>query len=248
MPARPQEIAVGRAIMQAIFAVFLGLIVTAVVGVGVYTFHPNPADATQEQVDELYQERGRVDGCGGSTPSQCRSWDQLSAAERAQIEAIDAQVQSLQEQAQSERDSWSQSTSIVLITIATFLMATSLLLRESLTVISSGILLGGLFTMLYGVGWGIASGNSLTRFVVLVVALLVSLGLGYLAFVRRRGGGAASGATAQGPVAPGAGEAPDAVALSALTARVADLESRLAGVAALLAAPEAEGRDATPGR
>jgi hypothetical protein len=248
MPARPQEIAVGRAIMQAIFAVFLGLIVTAVVGVGVYTFHPNPADATQEQVDELYQERGRVDGCGGSTPSRCRGWEQLSAAERAQIEAIDAQVQSLQEQAQSERDSWSQSTSIVLITIATFLMATSLLLRESLTVISSGILLGGLFTMLYGVGWGIASGNSLTRFVVLVVALLVSLGLGYLAFVRRRGGGAASGATAQGPVAPGAGEAPDAVALSALTARVADLESRLAGAAALLAAPEAEGRDATPGR
>jgi hypothetical protein len=200
MPARPQEIAVGRAIMQAIFAVFLGLIITAVVGVGVYTFHPNPADATQEQVDELYQERGRVDGCGGSTPSRCRGWEQLSAAERAQIEAIDAQVQSLQEQAQSERDSWSQSTSIVLITIATFLMATSLLLRESLTVISSGILLGGLFTMLYGVGWGIASGNSLTRFVVLVVALLVSLGLGHCA--GPGGSGSGRGARRRGALGP----------------------------------------------
>ena len=41
--------------------------------------------------------------------------------------------------------------------------------------LSNGILLGGLFTMLYGVGWGIASGNSVTRFLVLVAALVVSL-------------------------------------------------------------------------
>jgi hypothetical protein len=252
MPARPQEIAVGRAILQAIFAIFLGLMITAVVGVGVYTFHPSPADAIQEQVDALYQQRGQIDGCGGSTPSQCRSWDQLSADERAQVEAIDSQVQDLQEQAQSEREAWSQTTSIVLIGIATGLMAISLLLGESLTVLSNGILLGGLFTMLYGVGWGIASGNSMTRFVVLVVALLASLGLGYLKFVRGRGsdvGGAApgsgAGVTMAGP-APEAGVLGDD-ALADLSARVADLESRLSGAAALLASPErAGGREGSP--
>ena len=92
MPARPQEIAVGRAILQAIFAIFLGLMITAVVGVGVYTFHPSPADATQEQVEELYQQRGQIDGCSGVVAKECRSWDQLSADERAQVEAIDKQV------------------------------------------------------------------------------------------------------------------------------------------------------------
>ena len=35
---------IGRGVLQAIFAVFLGLMITAVVGVGVYTFHPNPGD------------------------------------------------------------------------------------------------------------------------------------------------------------------------------------------------------------
>jgi len=236
MPARPQEIAVGRAILQAIFAIFLGLMITAVVGVGVYMFHLSLADATQEQVDALYRQRGQIDGCGGSSPSACRSWEQLSAAEREQIEAIDTQVQALQDQAQSEREAWSQTTSIVLIAIATGLMAISLLLGESLTVLSNGILLGGLFTMLYGVGWGIASGNSMTRFVVLVVALLASLGLGYLKFVRRGAAAppAAAGGAAAGPADEGA--------LAELTARVADVESRLSGAAALLAAPVEQGR------
>jgi hypothetical protein len=241
MPARPQEIAVGRAILQAIFAIFLGLMITAVVGVGVYTFHPSPADATQEQVDALYQQRGQVDGCSGTTVKECRSWDQLSAAERAEIEAIDTQVQALQEQAQSEREAWSQTTSIVLIAIATGLMAISLLLGESLTVLSNGILLGGLFTMLYGVGWGIASGNSMTRFVVLVVALMASLGLGYLKFVRGRGSDVGGAAPGPGAATAGLSSEPGSTAddaLAELSARVADLESRLSGAAALLAASE----------
>jgi Tfp pilus assembly protein FimV len=246
MPARTQEMAIGRGILQAIFAVFLGLMITAVVGVGVYTFHPSPADATQEQVDALYQQRGQIDGCSGTIPKECRSWEQLTAAERQEIEEISAQVTVLEEQLRTERESWSQSTSIILITLATVLMAISLLLGESLTVLSNGILLGGLFTMLYGVGWGIASGNSMTRFVVLVVALLVSLLLGYLKFVRGRGAARAAASGASVPAV--AGEAPDTTALADLSSRVADLEARLSGAAALLAAPERPGnRDGSPG-
>ena len=47
------------------------------------------------------------------------------------------------------------------------------------------VLLGGLFTMLYGVGWvGLSSsGNSTARFIVILFALVVALGLGYLKLV-----------------------------------------------------------------
>jgi hypothetical protein len=252
MPARPSEMAIGRGILQGIFAVFLGLMITAVVGVGVYTFHPSPAVEVQEQIDALYQQRGQVDGCTEGNPSKCRSWDQLTESERAEIERIDAQVAALNDRAKQEREAWSQSTSIILVTIATALMAISLLLGESLTVLSNGILLGGLFTMLYGVGWGLASGNSLTRFLVLVVALLVSILLGYLKFVRGRdtAPSKASAASANGPAAgtEEAGAPPEVAALADLAARVADLEGRLSGVAALLAAPGEPGdRDAAPG-
>ncbi|MGB7964103.1 MAG: hypothetical protein WCF12_14265 [Propionicimonas sp.] len=248
MQPRASEISIGRGVLQAIFAVFLGLMIAAVVGVGVYTFHPNRADTTQEQIDELYAERGRIDGCGANSPSQCRSWDQLSQGERQQVTAIDAHVAALQGEARSQREAWSQSTSIILISVATVLMVISLLLGESLTVLSNGILLGGLFTMLYGVGWGIASGNSLTRFLVLVAALVVSLLLGYLKFARNRVGratGPAPAATAGLPLTAGVSLALDpSGVVDDLAARVTSLELRLTRVATLLAedgaSPEAE--------
>jgi hypothetical protein len=226
---------IGRGVLQAIFAVFLGLMITAVVGVGVYTFHPNPGEETQDQIQALYDERAAIDGCSGPTPGECRTFNQLSAAEKARAKAIDVQITSLQRAAEEKSSQWRMSTSVILIVLATMLMALALALGDSGSVLSNGILLGGLFTMLYGVGWGLASGNSVTRFLVLVAALAVSLVLGYLKFVRGRKpvadaepvpGGAIS--TGQNPPAVGGSSAE----VAELSARVAALERRLAAAAA----------------
>lgn len=248
---------IGRGVLQAIFAVFLGLMITAVVGVGVYTFHANPAEATQEQIDDLYQQRAEIEGCGTKDigGGQCRSWEQLTAAEQDQITAIDAQVTQLQETAQQQRNEWAQSTSVILIVMATALMAVSLVLGDSVTVLSNGILLGGLFTMLYGVGWGLASGNSITRFLVLVAALVVSLVLGYLKFVRGRRGVGVGPGTSTGSVAAGAaveveasGSGGSPAEVAELRARVSALERRLAAAAAGLGgAGDARGSAGPPG-
>ena len=223
---------IGRGVLQAIFAVFLGLMITAVVGVGVYTFHPNPGDESQDQIQALYDERSAIDGCNSPTPNECKTWNQLTAAERARAKAIDAQVTALQRASEEKSSQWRMSTSVILIVIATMLMAVALALGDSVSVLSNGILLGGLFTMLYGVGWGLASGNSVTRFLVLVAALAVSLVLGYLKFVRgRRPTGLADGSpTAGAGAAPPGGGSPAQVA--ELSARVAALERRLAAAAA----------------
>ena len=222
---------IGRGVLQAIFAVFLGLMITAVVGVGVYTFHPNPGEAYQEQIQALYDERSAIDGCNKPTPEQCRAWDQLTPAEQARTKAIDAEVTTLQRASEEQASQWRMSTSVVLIVIATILMAVALALGDSVAVLSNGILLGGLFTMLYGVGWGLASGNSVTRFVVLVVALVVSLALGYLKFVRGRGpaGAAEVSGASSGVSVPVAGGASAEVA--ELSSRVEALERRLAAAA-----------------
>lgn len=245
MQGQHSDTAVARGFLQAIFAVFLGLMITAVVGVGVYTFHPNPVDDIQDQIEALSQQRTELDGCSKVT-GVCPSWEDLTEDQRTRIAALDAKITALQQQEADSREAWSQSTSIILIATATILMVISLLLGETLAVLSNGILLGGLFTMLYGVGWGIASGNSLTRFLVLLVALLVSLALGYLTFVRKQGRarrvspeaaaeGDTPGAAADG-AAPGAGAVSpaDEGMLADVTARVSELERRLAGVAHLL--------------
>jgi len=213
----------------------------------VYTFHPNPGEESLEQIQVLQDERSAIDGCGSPTPGQCREWDQLTPAEQARTKAIDAEITTLQAAYEERSSQWRMTTSVILIVIATLLMAVALALGDSVAVLSNGILLGGLFTMLYGVGWGLASGNSVTRFVVLLVALVVSLALGYVKFVRgRRPSGSAE---VPGPAAPaaaptGVGPSPDVAELSS---RVEALERRLAAAAQGLRGEEdpATGRGAS---
>jgi hypothetical protein len=71
--------------------------------------------------------------------------------------------------------------------------------------------------MLYGVGWIIATDTSVVRFLVMTVALVTTLGLGYARFVRRAA--VSPAATGSGPV--------DATGLAGIERRVRDLEERI---------------------
>jgi hypothetical protein len=100
---------------------------------------------------------------------------------------------------------------------ATLAMVVSLVRASQLPVISNGLLLGGVFTMLYSVGWIIATDSSYARFGVMAVALLITLALGYIRFVR-------GGKT----VASGLGaETPDAGELADIELRLRELEARV---------------------
>lgn len=81
---------------------------------------------------------------------------------------------------------WTLGASIILLVCATALLAVSLLLPDGQAVISNGILLGGVFTMLYAVIVVFEGEASLLRFVVVAAALALSIAVGYLKFVRGR--------------------------------------------------------------
>lgn len=198
--------------LQIIFSFFLGLMLTAFVGVGVYTFHPPP----QEDLAEELQEVGReiADVRGGRANSE------LGPGERIQVEELEARRSALQDEMDEAMNGWGRSTSIILILFATLLMAVSLIRATELPVISNGLLLGGLFTMVYGVGWIVASEATVSRFIVMSFALVITLGLGYARFVR---GGAAPAAAAPGAPGGGASEA----TLQDVSQRLADVEARL---------------------
>ena len=63
-------------------------------------------------------------------------------------------------------------------------LAISLLLAEHLGVIADGLLLGGIFTLLYGVGRGMDTDSNKYRFLVATIGLAVTLVLGYVKFSR----------------------------------------------------------------
>lgn len=198
-----------RYTLQTIFSFFLGLMVVAFIGVGVNTFYPSPAERYQAQLQPLYDQQNTLQA-GGKTPTP---------AEQTQMTAVQTKINDLQAKQRSEEQPWSLNTSIVLVLFATAVMGVSLVRAEQLRVLSNGLLLGGLFTMLYGMGWTIASSTSNTRFYVVLFALAVTIALGYLKFVRLREAAAAAPVPAM------------ATELGDLPARVAALEARLTAAA-----------------
>jgi len=214
--------------LQTIFSFFLGLMVLAFVGVGVNTFYPQPSETNQKQQQAISRQMEAL-----NVKTSNRS---LTATEQVQMTRLQDQQNALQDKTDAQMKEWRRNTSIILVLFATLVMGISLLLSEQLRVISNGLLLGGLFIMVYGVGWVIFSGNSTARFVVILFALVVTLGLGYVKFVRQRQERAAD------EVGPGTA-AIDDVQVAGLAARVSDLEARAAAAAAALSGDDASQRD-----
>ena len=204
--------------LQTIFSFFLGLMVLAFVGVGVNTFYPQPAETSQKDMQEISRKMEAL-----TVKTSNRS---LTATEQAEMTRLQDQQNALQDKTDAAMKTWARNTSIILVLFATLVMVISLLLSEQLRVISNGLLLGGLFTMLYGVGWVIFSGNSTARFLVILFALVVALGLGYLKFVRQRRESATDAAPASGQVTL------DDAQVAGLAARVSALEAKAAAAAA----------------
>lgn len=171
--------------LQTIFGFFLGLMVTSFIGVGVYTFYPPPDRPLRDRITSLNRQQQEI--------RATKAPDNLAPDEREQIQELQREIDALQDESQAAGEAWGRRTSIILIALATVAMAVSLLRAVQLPVISNGLLLGGVFTMVYGVGWIIATDSSTVRFFVMTAALAITLGLGYVRFVRQQSGVPASG-------------------------------------------------------
>lgn len=78
-----------------------------------------------------------------------------------------------------------RNVSIIVLVCAVLVLIFSLTLTKYLGVITDGTLLGGVFTLLYGIGVGMATDNNKYRFIVAGVGLAITLLLGYLKFTRQ---------------------------------------------------------------
>jgi hypothetical protein len=149
---------------------------TVFFGIGVYTFHPPPTQL-ENQIKELNKREQILRTT--KTPGE------LTIEDRDQLQEIALKRSELMDAAAEARKPWCLSTSIILIVFSTLTLVVSLLRAVQLQVISNGLLLGGVFTMLYGSGWIAFTGTSIIRFLVMTAALMVTLVLGYVRFVRK---------------------------------------------------------------
>lgn len=99
-------------------------------------------------------------------------------------------------------EAWRLNTGVALLLCATVVMAISLLRVDEMPVLNNGVLLGGLFTMIYGTGMVISAGSGWPRFAAVTFALIVSLAVGWWRFTRGRAAKpVVAGAADTGPLA-----------------------------------------------
>jgi hypothetical protein len=152
-----------NSILRLIYTIFLGILIALFVGVGINTFYSSPVPP--KNPIEL------------NTYGKELSADQIKAQKE-----LDRKNEKYQEKLKP----YNRNVSIMTLVAAVALLAGSMVFQKRVKVLADGIMLGGLFTLLYSVGRGFASENSKYVFTVVTLGLLVVIYLGYHRFVQKR--------------------------------------------------------------
>jgi hypothetical protein len=149
-------------IIKLVYSLFLGILLAIFVGVGVNTFYPGPEwPEYPSELNYSYE-------------------NEPSEEQREKQKAYDDELKSYEEQSKS----YSRNLSIILLAAAVALLVFSLQFEKKIKFISDGVMLGGLFTLLYSLTASFASKDDKLTFGVTTVAVVVVLFVGYLRFVK----------------------------------------------------------------
>lgn len=148
-------------ILKLVYTFFLGLLIAIFVGVGINTFYPGPKPPV--------------------FPLELNSYGK-------ELNTDELKVQKQWDRSMEEHNKlmkpYNRNVSLISLVAAVVLLAVSLVYEKKIKVMADGVMLGGLFVLLYSLGRGFASENSRYVFVVVSVGLATVLYLGYHRFVR----------------------------------------------------------------
>lgn len=149
-------------VLKLTYTFFLGILIATFIGVGINTFYEPPK----------YPE----------TPSILKS----SYDKEPTSEQLDAQIKfEIQQDEYAENTKpYNRNVSIITLIFAVLLLIMSIIFEKKMKFISDGVMLGSLFTLIYGIGRGFASEDSKFIFIAVSVGLLAVLYVGYHRFVK----------------------------------------------------------------
>lgn len=152
--------------IKLMYSVFLGLTIVMFVGVGVSTFYSSPVEP-----DYIEENITFVDG------------EPVPIEENAEMKEVREQYDKDRDAYDEAMQDYSRNVAIVTMIIATALLFISVTKAEKLAAIGEGVLLGGIFTLLYSLMRGLMSGDDIVRFLVITVGLVIALWLGKVKFM-----------------------------------------------------------------
>lgn len=149
------------AVLRLVYTFFVGILIAFFVGVGINTFYEGPkAPAFPTELNYAKTE--------------------LSEAQKAAQKAYDDKNQ----QYQDDLKPYNRNVSIITLSAAVLLLAMSVAFERKIRMLADGVMLGGVFTLLYSIGRGMASEDNKYMFMTVTVGLVAALVLGYHRFVQ----------------------------------------------------------------
>ncbi|GGG65504.1 hypothetical protein GCM10011374_31720 [Kocuria dechangensis] len=167
-------------VMRTVYMFFLGVLLALFVGLGIDTVHPAPPEPQMPPGVAMAQENRAL------TPS-----------EKQEMDAYQREW----DRWEDDQQDYSGDVGLVALVGSVLLLGASLAVERRSRVLAGGVLLGGLFTLLYSIVRSLISQETVATFSVVTVALFLVLALGWRRFVLRPGEG-----PGQGPGHPGRSE------------------------------------------
>lgn len=145
--------------LKVIYVFFLGLLLSIAVGVGVTAFYPEPEAPTY--------------------PDAAQDYSDASEQQQAQQE-YDKQLAEYNE----KLNTYNRNVSLIVLGFAVAFLVVSLALHAKADVVSDGLLLGGLLSLIYSVFRGFNADDERYTFALVVVGIIIALVLGYFKFIK----------------------------------------------------------------
>src|SRR3989344_7327822 len=147
-------------IIRIIYTILLGVFLAIFVGVGISAFYEGPG----------YPEMPAVLKYCSSETSNIKQYSEF----KKQADTFD----NAEKQYRSQEQKYSRNVSVIAIIAAIILVIASLTLLKKILLIADGILLGGVFTLIYSVIRGFEAEDTMFQFFVVSIGLIISLILG----------------------------------------------------------------------
>ena len=153
--------------LKLLYIFLIGIFLAVFVGVGIAAFYPE-AKYPEPPVILKYNTAEAIK-------------DEAQFAEfKAEAEKFDK----VEKEYQANSRIYNRNVSVLALGAAIIMVAASLTFFKSILLIADGVLLGGVFTLVYSVIRGFGTDDNMFRFIVVSVGLFISLFLGYVKFIK----------------------------------------------------------------
>ena len=174
-------------VIKVLYCVFLGVLIVLFVGWAMAALYPSPQWGTEYPGIAEYEsppDRPATEELQILSPGERRARWQDYQAKGKEYDARAAKREKLRTALQKKTEQHDRNVSLTSLLLSVVVVALGVGLSGRLPVISEGLLLGGLFTLVYSIGWSFVRSPKIAVIPV-GVGLIVTIALGYRIFVRR---------------------------------------------------------------